>query len=357
MGKPAARVIVDQAAHTGPITMGSFNVIIGGKPAARKGDPITCSAHGQASIIEGSTSVLINGIPVARMGDKTSCGTPPTPPPAGPKAAEIDYNFWSPIPKDKLNKDGTIDHQYDENLSIKTMQAYANFEDKTKDGSRDYMTAGVSVFEMNVKGDYEPFGKEYGGIGGSAGISKYKAEVKAGIYGSNGMYGGEAEGKATMMSGNAEAHFGKEGVFYQKHEVKGDIAYAEAKAEAKVLTGGSDNRYGFQAEASADAGVAKAEYEGQSDFLGILKTKAKVGLHGGAAALGGKGGAYLDTDDYEIGANIGGEIAAVLGIKADVEISISGKPIVDAIKSIKDYFYPPVIEGKILTGCPTVIIG
>ena len=64
MGKPAARVIIDQAAHTGPIMMGSFNVIIGGKPAARKGDPITCSAHGQASIIEGSTSVLINGKPV-----------------------------------------------------------------------------------------------------------------------------------------------------------------------------------------------------------------------------------------------------------------------------------------------------
>ena len=33
---------------------------------------------------------------------------------------------------------------------------------------------------------------------------------------------------------------------------------------------------GFQAEASADAGVAKADYKGQSDFFGILK--AKLGL-------------------------------------------------------------------------------
>jgi uncharacterized Zn-binding protein involved in type VI secretion len=358
MGKPAARIIIDQAAHTGPIMMGSFNVIIGGKPAARKGDPITCSTHGQASIIEGSTSVLLNGIPAARMGDKTSCGTPPTPPPAGPKAAATDYNFWSPvIPKEKSNADGTIDHQYDENLSIKAMQAYANFEDKTKDGSRDYMTAGVVAVEMTVKGDYEPFGKGNGGIGASAGLSKYKAEVKGGLYGSNGMYGGEAEGKATMMSGNAEAHIGKEGILYHKREVKGDIAYAEAKAEAKVLTGGSDHRYGFQAEASADAGVAKAELEGQTDILGIIKSKAKVGLHGGAAALGGKGGVYLDTDDYELGVNVGGKVAAFFGITADVEVAISAKPIVNAVSSIYDYFFPPVIPGTILTGCPTVIVG
>ena len=73
MGKPAARAIIDQGAHAGPITVGSFNVLIGGKPAARKGDPITCSAHGVASIIEGSSSVFINGIPAARKGDKSSC--------------------------------------------------------------------------------------------------------------------------------------------------------------------------------------------------------------------------------------------------------------------------------------------
>ncbi|MBQ0152141.1 MAG: PAAR domain-containing protein, partial [Chryseobacterium sp.] len=51
MGKPAARALIDQGAHTGPITTGSFNVLIGGKPAARKGDAITCSSHGVASII------------------------------------------------------------------------------------------------------------------------------------------------------------------------------------------------------------------------------------------------------------------------------------------------------------------
>lgn len=357
MGKPAARALIDQGAHTGPITTGSFNVLIGGKPAARKGDAITCSSHGVASIIEGSSSVFINGISVARLGDKTSCGTPPQPPSVGPVGAPVDNHFWSIIPDQKLNNDGTIDHKADDNLSIKAFEAYANKEDKTKDGSYDYGTVGFTAFEMNIKGDYEPLGKGNGGVGGSAGFSKYKAEAKGGLYGSNGMYGGEAEGKASVMSGNAEAHIGKEGVLYHKSELKGDIAYAEGKAEAKVLTGGSDNRYGFQGELSGDAGAVKADYEGQSDFFGVIKGKAKVGLSGGSAALGGKGGVYYDTDDYEIGVNIGGKIALAIGIKADLEVSLSAKPIVNGIKSLKEKLFPSVIEGTILTGCPTVIIG
>ncbi|MEN4760003.1 MULTISPECIES: PAAR domain-containing protein [unclassified Chryseobacterium] len=357
MGKLAARALIDQAAHTGPITSGSFNVLIGGKPAARKGDPVTCSSHGVASIVEGSSSVFINGIAAARMGDKTSCGTPPQPAPAGPVGAPVDNNFWSIIPNDKLNSDGTIDHKLEDNLSLKVFEAYANREDKTKDGNYDYGTLGFSVFEMNVKGDYEPLGKGNGGVGGSAGFSKYKGELKGGLYGSNGLYGLEGEGKASMMSGNAEGHIGKEGIWYNKSELKGDIAYIEGKAEAKVFTGGSDNRYGFQGELSGDLGAAKADYEGQSDFLGILKTKAKVGLSGGSAAIGGKAGFYLDTDDYEISANVGGKIAALIGIKADVEVTLSGKPIVNLYTSIKDYFFPPIVEGVILTGCPTVFIG
>lgn len=357
MGKPAARAILDQAAHTGPITSGSYNVLIGGKPAARKGDSITCSSHGIASIIEGSTSVLINGICAARMGDKTSCGTPPSPPVVGPVAAPIDYNFWSIVPNEKLNEDGTIDHKLDDNFSLKVAEGYANFEDKTKNGDYDFANIGWTTIEMNLKGDYEPLGRGNGSVGGSGGFSKYKGEIKAGAYGSNGMYGAEAEGKASIMSGNIEGHIGREGVYYQRHELKGDIGYAEAKGETRLLTGGSESRYGFQAEASADAGAVKADYDGQGDLFGILKGKAEIGLSGGSAAIGGKGGMYVDTDDYEIGVNVGGKIALLVGIKADVEVSLSAKPIVEGVKKLKEWMFPSVIEGTILSGCPTVLIG
>lgn len=80
--KPAARV-TDM--HTcpetdgpvphvgGPIVSGSPNVLVGGLPAARVGDPLICVGPPDA-IAMGSTSVLINGRPAARMGDPTAHG-------------------------------------------------------------------------------------------------------------------------------------------------------------------------------------------------------------------------------------------------------------------------------------------
>ncbi|WP_319613315.1 PAAR domain-containing protein [Acidiphilium acidophilum] len=80
--KPAARV-TDM--HTcpasdgpiphvgGPVIMGSANVFIGGLPAARFGDAVTCLGPTD-TIAMGSQTVLINGMPAARMGDQTSHG-------------------------------------------------------------------------------------------------------------------------------------------------------------------------------------------------------------------------------------------------------------------------------------------
>jgi uncharacterized Zn-binding protein involved in type VI secretion len=57
----------------GPIITGSPNVLIGGLPAARVGDPVTCVGP-LDTIAMGSTMVLINGMPAARMGDQTAHG-------------------------------------------------------------------------------------------------------------------------------------------------------------------------------------------------------------------------------------------------------------------------------------------
>ncbi len=51
---------------------GEPTVLIGGMPAARVGDMVTCA--GPDSIIMGSTSVLIGGVPAARLGDSTAHG-------------------------------------------------------------------------------------------------------------------------------------------------------------------------------------------------------------------------------------------------------------------------------------------
>ncbi len=58
----------------GPIVgPGAPTVLIGGMPAARIGDMLTCVGPPDV-IVTGSTNVLINGSPAARLGDMTAHG-------------------------------------------------------------------------------------------------------------------------------------------------------------------------------------------------------------------------------------------------------------------------------------------
>lgn len=58
----------------GPILPpGCPTVLIGGMPAARVGDLLTCVGPPD-SIVMGSATVLIGGMPAARMGDMTAHG-------------------------------------------------------------------------------------------------------------------------------------------------------------------------------------------------------------------------------------------------------------------------------------------
>ena len=57
----------------GPIVLGAFTVLIGGMPAARVGDMVTCAGPPD-TIVKGSATVLIANMPAARMGDMTAHG-------------------------------------------------------------------------------------------------------------------------------------------------------------------------------------------------------------------------------------------------------------------------------------------
>lgn len=72
--------------HTCPLTNGSVphvggpvippgapTVMIGGQPAAKVGDMLTCTGPPD-SIIAGSATVMIGGMPAARQGDSTAHG-------------------------------------------------------------------------------------------------------------------------------------------------------------------------------------------------------------------------------------------------------------------------------------------
>jgi uncharacterized Zn-binding protein involved in type VI secretion len=57
----------------GPVRAGHPTVLIGGKRAARAGDPCTCAGPSDV-IATGSATVTIGGLPAARMLDKTAHG-------------------------------------------------------------------------------------------------------------------------------------------------------------------------------------------------------------------------------------------------------------------------------------------
>lgn len=81
---PAAARVGDM--HTCPLVNGTVphvggpvlpagcpTVLIGGQPAARVGDMLTCTGPPD-TIAAGSSTVMIGGMPAARMGDSTAHG-------------------------------------------------------------------------------------------------------------------------------------------------------------------------------------------------------------------------------------------------------------------------------------------
>lgn len=357
-GKPAARAILDKGGHSGPIVSGSTDVMIGGKPAARVGDPINCSSHGTGSIIEGSKTVLINGKAAARKDDKTDCSTPPAKPPVGAKD-----KMTVLTPAKNLNPDGTIKTQYPDNLTVQALYVQYGLKDFTKDGHYDQAHFGFGMLDFKSKGEKELFGKGNGGIGGSANYSVLKGDAMAGAYGSNGLYGVETTAKGSVFSGDAEGYIGTDKMKYIAAKAEGDVFTAEHEATAVVYTGGSDKKYGFNLQSTEEFAAVKGGVKVTSDVVKTSgsvekdekKTKLKVGVSGDAGSGGwnlGLGG-WVDTDDYAVNAKAKLGAHLILGAKIDVDITLNFKPLVDLLS----YLFTGSKAGVIITGCPTVLIG
>lgn len=83
MGKPAARMSdmhacpkvdpINKPHIGGNVSEGCCTVLIGGQPAARKGDHAACVGPCD-TITQGEATVLIGGQPAARQGDGTAHG-------------------------------------------------------------------------------------------------------------------------------------------------------------------------------------------------------------------------------------------------------------------------------------------
>ncbi|MCL2897394.1 PAAR domain-containing protein [Brenneria tiliae] len=353
MGKPAARALIDTGAHTGPIQSGSPNVIIGGFPAARKNDAVSCSKHGSGSIVGGSGSVFVNGLPLARLGDKTQCNTGGGAAAATPKANPPQY--WGGSLAKQAGEDGMM---HGKNFDARILGAYASTENKSGSGGHDTASVGFALADI-TQGNM----KSQDILKGEMRTKVAVANATGTIYGENQDIGGfNASATATGIQYGGTAGVGKEGTLYGG--VAGDVVIGSA--EAKVVSetySGDKGRWGFSGEVGAEASAIKGEAVGNVDIFGVVVADAKIG--GSLGSVGASGGltGYLDSTDYSLNLRVSGELALLVGLKGDVGVKVSWKPVsnlyykflggeTDAIST------PPLSgDGTIITGCVTVLVG
>lgn len=406
MGKPAARV-GDLAGHMGTILIGSSNVFIGGMPAARKGDSLTCPIHGVGVITQGSTTVLINGMPAARMTDITGCMTfgmsaisiplilgPPAMPgllpvgglPASPPAPPPPPEGAPPL-KGVANGSPQFagkSHEDTDNKGAGAMAIHAEGQvtDTDKDGTYDTVEGAAEAVRMR--------NQAYGNLGPIEGGVTHGMDV---FYGS---------GKATSRAGYGYGVGGTAEVGALKWGVGGSVAPANssgrnayaavageanmfrAKAEGDLLLGNDGVRSGLIVKGEAGADVLQGEGTGTlttpSIFGFNLQAKGKASAAAGTAAIGGGGWLYYDHSEGRLNLGVSGKLGALLfggGLEGGISIGREFKdpapppapppasppppPTVPGPAGI-DFLNTPGfgaagIPGTVLFGCMDVLIG
>lgn len=351
MGMPAARASVDKAAHDGPIQCGSPDVIIGGFPAARKGDEFSCKQHGGGIIVSGSGSVFVNGMALARQGDKTQCHAGGASAPAKCKPAPPQY--WGGSLAKKAGDDGML---HGEHYDARILGAYASLKDSTNDGSYDTVSTGFSLENLtlaNMKSDALLKGELRNKIA--------DANATGSLYtGDSGIYGSNGKAAAAGMQYGATGSIGTENTLYAIATGDVTLGTADAKAVAEVYTG-NKGRYGFSVEGGAGAAAVKESVTGKVSLYGIVVADAKGGVHLGAVGAAGGLTAYADETDYSATVKLSGRLAFILGITGEINVKIALKPLRDLFFGERDSTEKSGsnggADGAIINGCATVLVG
>ena len=391
MSQPAA-ALGDFAAHGGTIAIGSPNVLIGGRPAARQGDSVACPLHGMGVISQGSATVLINGMPAARLLDLTGClvaglaamSVPSVlgPPPDGAPPIEWAGSFAP-------EKNGKFHEQNDkERGGVSVLHAEGHITDADKDGTRDTMSGAAELLRMRNEGalsppsiDFPLFGKMevYGTH--SEDIAYANAQASANVTHYGGSASGSIEGGLSKSSGSlAISPVGDNGK-NPLLSVGQEVNLMHAKAEGDALLGSDATRVGVGGGYSygAEALSTETTYIGTTPTGPAIKNFNVQGIFKKSVSwahtpeVGGGGWLYYDKSKQRLFARIKGKVAAWLGVGGELEISAGVKfhddpppapaptPAVAAKPSFSYLNTPGFgmegVPGTILLGNPTVLIG
>ena len=199
MSQPAA-AFGDLAAHGGTVLMGSTNVLIGGRFAARVGDPVLCPLHGIGTIAKGSVTVLLNGMPAARLGDVTGCliaGMPavsvPTPV-LGPPTAKPLAGARSLVPA----QNGQMHEQTDKSKDgVTALHLEGRISDGNDNGHFDTIEGSLEGVRMRNAGQVNVGQAE---VGGTHSLDALYANARAArMQNPSGGGGGSVSGTAEVI--------------------------------------------------------------------------------------------------------------------------------------------------------------
>lgn len=356
MPKPAA-ALGDLAAHGGAVAIGSNNVFIGGKPAARQSDSVACSQHGTGIIATGSATVFINGRPAARMGDTTGClfmgmGSLAIPPvlgvPAGaPPLTKSNDGQTNAEAEEKgkptffhIERTDTDEDHDGQRESFEGTGAFAHYsnrmdapdraEGKTGKERGAKITTDAVYFNVKSSGPTGPL--EITNESREFGVAKVAVVLSGGDAGSK----GAKPDNSTTIEGN----------------------FAHAKVSKDVVLGSDGRgRHGLLVNGELGAQVWSADVTQQNQKL-ISVAGYDIGLKTrkgfSALALGGAGGAWAYLGDNEQAFHLGFNEAIKAGLGEGVEMDLI---ITKTSKSHLPGLGMGSITGTILTGNVKVIIG
>lgn len=332
--KPAARRD-DPTAHGGKIAQGEATVLIGGKPAARLGDPHVCpmvegvKPHLGGPIATSSSRVMIGNAFAARQGDGCGCLLAGPPGASGPSAGggasgSAATRQWS--------NDGQMDADTDNKESIRGAHAEAELTDQDGDGTLDSARAEASAARMRNKASASAGPVEVGGVhnldvlygraqgGASKGAIPHSSADES--------FGANAAGEAGVVKWGGGAWAGAPGDDGRNPiaaaNVEGDVLHAEAKGD--VLVGDDGRRVGVGAMGKAGAEVVSGNVQGRNTiplpFGYNIQSRAKVTGALGTAGVGAGAWAYWDRKEERLHIGALGELKAIAGGELDVDFSI-----------------------------------
>lgn len=361
MGQPAA-ALGDAAAHgSGTVAMGSTNVFIGGRPAARQGDSVACGVHGTGTITQGSISVFINGMPAARMGDVTGCLAPglaavSVPPVLGHKPLQ-----YSSV--------GQTNAEADEKGKPNFAHAEATVTDENQDGNLDNAEGSFALVRLREtgfnKGIVETSGSQELDIGSVSG----KAFARSTDNGSS--IGGSVEAISARWSGVAAV--GGEKGYNPVLAVGGEIKGPAAKASGELLAGDDGTKSGYIQKVDIGAQIVGFE---TSQVVNIplwndnsVQMRQKGGASLGPAGIAEGFWGYHDKKTNRFYLGVMAKLRFLFGLEGEVEVSVGKKfkkdepaPPASPAKPFAGYQNIPGLgvgglPGTILSGRPTVLIG